>query len=128
MRPGLGGVWEVYELKPASVFANPLALGAARIQLQGYMNSLYEFGVQAQAGGTWNPEGQRVPWNGVFDAVLTSDPKVPGIIGYSLSPTSDAAKILVSQYGVDESLVHLVIIILLATAAAGSQSPLFQPR
>ncbi len=123
MKPGPGGTWEVYELKSASVFGQPSKLQAARAKLQDYVNALRASGLNAQAGGSWNPQGTVVPWNNFFDAVLTSNPAAPGIIGYSLQPTQNAIQVLVSTYGVPLALAAAVLAILLAECAAGGASP-----
>ncbi|MDI6773094.1 MAG: hypothetical protein QME77_11010, partial [bacterium] len=127
MKPGPSGVWEVYELKPAGVFGNPGKLRGAIKQVEGYMSALRASGMSAQAGGSWNPQGQIVPWNSMFNVVLTSNAAAPGVIGHSLSPTNNAISTLVNVYGVAPDIVAMVLALLLAAAAAGSQSPLFQP-
>jgi hypothetical protein len=127
-RPTASGTWEVYELKPQSVFSNPRALDRAQAQLRGYVNGLRQMGRNAQAGGSWNPQGTRVQWNSMFDAVLTSNPAAPGIIGYSLSPTNKAIEVLTTYYGVDIAIAAAVRGILMELARQGSNSPLFAPN
>ncbi len=124
MKPGPGGVWEVYELKSATTLADPSKRRKAITQLQDYLDALRASGWNAQAGGSWNPQGQVVPWNSLFNAVLTSDPAAPGIIGYSLSPTNNAISVLVTGYAVPAAIAAAVLAILLRACEGGSASPL----
>jgi hypothetical protein len=127
MKLGPTGIWEVYELKSAATLANPRGRREATRQLNNYVAGVRATRGNAQKGGTWNPQGQRVPWNAMFDAILTSDPSEPGLVGYSLDARSDAVDVLVMGFGVDKAIAAAVLAILLELARAGSPSPLFQP-
>ncbi len=67
MKPGPSGAWEVYELKPRSVFDNPKALGKAQKQLQGYVH-----GLRARTDGMHRPAARGIHRDKSFRGITFS--------------------------------------------------------
>ncbi|MDR7552929.1 MAG: RHS repeat-associated core domain-containing protein, partial [Armatimonadota bacterium] len=105
----IGGVREVYELKPVSHLFDAGKLEDASRQVRRYAES-----VGGKPGTTWQPRGEAVSFNWLFDLRLYSlgTRGSEGIIGYELVSKYNAAEILANQNGWDPVFAAAVLALL----------------